>query len=43
MKRIPSRRRTFTVQAKLLVLAETDGAADLGEIGVYWNRAWGEM
>jgi transposase len=32
------RRRTFTVQTKLRVLAETDGAADVGGIGAILRR-----
>lgn len=32
------RRRTFTAQTKLRVLAETDGAADLGGIGAILRR-----
>jgi transposase-like protein len=32
------RRRTFTVQTKLRVLAETDGAADAGGIGAILRR-----
>ena len=33
------RRRTFTAQTKLRVLAETDGAADVGGIGAILRRA----
>ena len=32
------RRRTFTAQAKLQILAETDGAADVGGIGAILRR-----
>ena len=32
------RRRTFTAQTKLRVLAETDGAADVGGIGAILRR-----
>ena len=32
------RRRTFTVQDKLRILAETDGAADTGQIGAILRR-----
>jgi transposase len=32
------RRRTFTAQTKLRVLAETDGAADVGGVGAILRR-----